>query len=158
MSIYSRIEADRATARREQDAPRLSVLTLLISKIQLLAKDDGNREIREDGPDSPLPLDDRRNDVIQGISRYSKEVEDMREALVKAGRPTDKQDFEISVVTAYLPQRMTDDELDAEIEKALAGTDRSSKSMGVVMKHLNGGFRGRFDPKAANATIKAKLA
>lgn len=29
--------------------------------------------------------------------------------------------------------------------------------MGVVMKHLNGGFKGMFDPKAANALITAKL-
>lgn len=157
MSIFPRIEADLTEARRSRDARRLGVLTLLVSKIRLLAKNDGNRDIREDGVDSPLPEKERRNDVIDGISRYRKEVDDMRDALVKAGRPTDEQDYELSVVNAYLPQQLTDAELDAEIEKALAGTDRSPKAMGAVMKHLNGGFRGRFDARAANAAIKAKL-
>ena len=31
------------------------------------------------------------------------------------------------------------------------------KAMGAVMKHLNGNFRGMFDPKAANVAVKAKL-
>jgi uncharacterized protein YqeY len=148
MSTYARIQADAVEARKARDQRRLGVLTLLLSKIQLLAKDDGNRDVREDA---------EKNDVVQGISRYRKEVEEMRDAMTKAGRPTDDQDHELSVVTAYLPQQLAPEELDAEIEKALQGTDRSKKAMGAVMKHLNGGFRGRFDPKAANAAASAKL-
>jgi len=158
MTVLNRIEGDITEARKARDSRRLTVLTLLMSKIQRLAKDDGNREVREDGADSPLPEKDRRNDVVQGVSRYRKEVDEMRLALEKAGRPTDEQDYELSVVNAYLPQQLTDEQLDAEIETALAGTDRSQKAMGAVMKHLNTGFRGQFDPKAANAVIKAKLA
>lgn len=157
MTTLERLNQDIADARRGRDARRLTVLTLLMSKIQRLAKDDGNREVREDGADSPLPEKDRRNDVVQGVSRYRKEVDEMRLALEKAGRPTDEQDYELTVVNAYLPRQLDDEQLDAEIEKALAGTDRSMKAMGAVMKHLNGGFRGQFDPKAANAAIRAKL-
>ena len=139
------IEADITQARRDRDQDRLKVLTLLISKIQRIAKDDGNRvEITDE-------------DVIAGVSRYRKEVEEMREALKDAGRPTDEQDHELKVVMAYLPKQMSDDEIDAEIEKALEGTDRTKKAMGAVMKHLNGNFRGSFDPKRANALVQAKL-
>ena len=157
MKTYQKLEADIAEARKARDAKRMTVLTLLQSKIQRIAKDDGNREIREDGPDCGLPEKDMRNDVVLGVSRYKKEVEDMREALIKASRPTDEQDAELAVVNAYLPAQMTPEALNAEIEKALEGTDRTRKAMGAVMKHLNGGFKGQFDPKLANALVAAKL-
>lgn len=138
------LQNDIDVARRGSDAPRLKVLTLLMSKVQRLAKDDGNR-----------PATDA--DLIAGVSRYRKEVEEMRSFLVNAGRSTDEQDAELAIVSAYLPKQLTEDELDAEIEKALEGTARDKKAMGVVMKHLNGGFKGMFDPKTANARITAKL-
>lgn len=142
--MLTRLQNDIDAARRKSDAPALKVLTLLMSKVQRLAKDDGNRAATD-------------ADVIAGVSRYRKEVEEMRTFLVNAGRPTDEQDAELAIVSAYLPRQLTDDELDSEIEKALEGTARDKKAMGVVMKHLNGGFKGMFDPKTANARITAKL-
>ena len=144
MTTLATLDADITAARKARDTGRLTILTLLMSKVQRIAKDDGNRAATDD-------------DLIQGVSRYRKEVEDMRAAMIKAGRPTDEQDAELAVVNAYLPSQLGAEELDAEIEKALEGTDRSKKAMGVVMKHLNAGFRGRFDPKAANAAVAAKL-
>lgn len=88
-TTYQRLEADIAEARKARDSMRLTVLTLLQSKIQRIAKDDGNREIREDGADSPLPEKDRRNDVVLGVSRYKKEVDDMRWSR-PAARPTSR--------------------------------------------------------------------
>lgn len=143
-SRISSLQADIDAARRGGDQQTLKILTVLLSKIQRIAKDDGNRAITDD-------------DVIQGVSRYRKEVDEMRTILANAGRPTDEQDRELAAVSAYLPQQLTDEELAAEIEKALEGTSRDRKAMGVVMKHLNGSFRGRFDPKAANALISSKL-
>lgn len=144
MTMLTRIEADIDAARRNRDARLLKVLTLLMSKIQLLAKNDGNRAIREE-------------DVLDGIARYRKEVTEMLEALRKAERPTDEQEYEMSVVGAYLPQQLTADELDAEIERALEGLDRGPKAMGAVMKHLNEGFKGRFDAKSTSALVKERL-
>lgn len=144
MTTLATLDADILAARKTRNSAKLTILTLLMSKVQRIAKDDGNRAATDD-------------DLIQGVSRYRKEVDDMRQAMISAGRPTDEQDAELAVVNAYLPSQMTADELDAEIEKALEGTDRSRKQMGTVMKHLNAGFRGRFDPKAANAAVVAKL-
>ena len=154
MTMLPKIENDINEARRTRDSRRLKVLTLLMSKIQLLAKNDGNRAIREDGPD----VKDGRNDVIDGVNRYRKEVAEMREALSRAGRTTDEQDYELTVVDAYLPSQMSDAEVDAEIEKALEGLERGPKAMGAVMKHLNEGFKGRFDAKTTSARVKALLA
>lgn len=153
MNTLNKIETDIADARRARDSKRLTVLTLLMSKIQLLAKNDGNRAIREDGTE----VADGRNDVIDGINRYRKEVAEMRDALERAGRPTDDQDFELGIVGAYLPAQMTAEEIDAEIEKALQGVERGPKAMGVVMSHLNGNFKGRFDAKSTSALVKDRL-
>ena len=139
------LQADIDTARRSADRTRLTILTSLLAKVQRVAKDDGNRAVTDD-------------DVIQGVSRYRKEVEETKDILSKAGRDVSHQDMELAAVSTYLPQQLTDAELDAEIEKALDGIARDKKAIGAIMKHLNGGFRGRFDPKAANARITALLA
>lgn len=139
------LEADIDTARRSRDQERLGVLTLLMSKVQRIAKDDGNRAATD-------------ADLIQGVSRYRKEVEEMRDALSKAGRDVSAQDAELAVVTAYLPQQLTEAELDSEIENALASTDRSKKAIGAVMRHLSENFGGRYDPKKVKPIVDAKLA
>ena len=136
--------ADIDVARRSGDAETMRILQFLRSKVERIVNEGAKRPATDD-------------DVIQAVSRYRKEVEETREALVKAGRPTDEQDREMTVVSAYLPQQLTPEELDAEIEKALEGLVRDRKAMGAVMKHLNGGFKGRFDPKATNPLILAKL-
>lgn len=136
--------ADIDAARRAGDADTMRILQFLRSKVE---------RIVNEGPKRPTTDDD----VIQAVSRYRKEVEETRDALAKAGRPTDQEDREMAVVSAYLPQQLTPEELDAEIERSLEGVVRDRKAMGVVMKHLNGGFKGRFDPKATNPIIAAKL-
>jgi uncharacterized protein YqeY len=140
----NRLICDIDTARRAGDAEGMRILQFLRSKVERIVKE---------GPERPATDED----VIQAVSRYRKEVDETREALAKAGRPTDKEDREIALVAAYLPRQLTHAELDAEIEKSLAGVVRDRKAMGVVMKHLNGGFKGRFDPKTTNPIIAAKL-
>lgn len=136
--------ADIDAARRSGDAETMRILQFLRSKVERIVNEGAKRPVTDD-------------DVIQAVSRYRKEVEETRDALLKAGRPTDQEDREMAVVSSYLPQQLTAEELDAEIEKALEGLVRDRKAMGAVMKHLNGGFKGRFDPKATNPLIAAKL-
>lgn len=144
MTTFATLEADITEARRARDTEKLKVLTLLLSKVQRIAKDDGNRAPNAD-------------DLIQGVSRYRKEIEETKSLLQRAGRATEGLDAELAIVSCYLPKQMSTDELEAEIEKALEGTDRTKKAMGLVMKHLNAHFRGQFDPKEANRLAGAKL-
>lgn len=145
MTTIATLEADITAARRDRDQTRLGVLTLLMAKVQRIAKDDGNRAATD-------------TDLIDGVSRYRKEVDEMRDALAKAGRSTVEQEAELAIVTAYLPVQMTDTELEEEIERALGTTDRSKKAIGVVMRHLIDGFKGRYDPKKAKSLVEARLA
>lgn len=136
--------SDIDAARRAGDAERMRVLQFLRSKVE---------RIVNEGPKRPVTDDD----VIQAVSRYTKEVKETKDALAKAERPTDQEDRELAIVSSYLPQQLTPEELDAEIEKALEGTARDKKAMGAVMKHLKEGFNGRYDPKTVNPLIVAKL-
>lgn len=145
MTTLVRLEEDIADTRRAGDGETLSILTLLLAKIQRIAKDDRNRDIRNE-------------DVIQGVARYRKEVEETKKILDQAGRSTVKENRELDVTSRYLPIQMTADELDAEIEKALDSVVRDKRAIGIVMKHLNSRFRGQFDPKITSELIGKKLA
>lgn len=136
--------ADIDAHRRSGDAESMGVLKFLLSKVERLVNE---------GPKRPTTDED----MIVAVSRYRKEVEETREAMIKAGKPTDREDRELVLVSAYLPKQLTEAELDAEIEKSLEGVVRDRKAMGVVMKHLKGGFNGMYDPKVANALTTSKL-
>jgi len=140
----ARLQGDIDAARRAGDGDTMRILKFLLSKVERIAKAGKER-----------PMTDA--DLIEAVTKYKKETGETRDAMIKAGRPTDDQDHEIQLVSGYLPQQLTDEELDAEIEKALEGVTRDRKAMGVVMKHLVGGFKGKYEPAKANAMVSAKL-
>lgn len=140
----TRLHADIEADRRSGDGESMGIRKLLLSKIERIVKRTTDRPATG-------------NDVIEAASSYLKEVEETRQAKIKGGRATDLEDRETAIVSAYLPTPMSDDELDREIENAIAGHVRDKKAMGVVMKHLKERFNGRYDARTANAIVSAKL-
>jgi hypothetical protein len=140
----ARLHADIEADRRSGSGEAMGIRKLLLSKIERIVKRGADRPATE-------------NDVIEAANSYLKEVLETRDAKIKGGRPTDLEDRETAIVSAYLPMQMSDEELDREIENALVGQVRDKKAMGVVMKHLKEGFNGRYDARAANALVSAKL-
>lgn len=140
----ARLQADIDAARRAGDGDTMRILKFLLSKVERIAKAGKER-----------PMTDE--DLVDAVTRYKKETGETRDAMIKAKRPTTEQDHEIELVSRYLPQQLTDEELDAEIEKSLEGVVRDRKAMGVAMKHLVAGFKGRYEPAKANAMVMAKL-
>ena len=108
---------------KAQDAPRTSVLRMAKAALT-------NREIDKKGA-----LDDAEaTKVLQGLV---KQREDSVEQFGKANRPelVAKEQAEIGVLRAYLPQEASDAEIAAAVEKAVAETQAASpKDMGKVMK------------------------
>ncbi len=108
---------------KAQDAARTSVLRM--AKAALM-----NREIDKKGP-----LDDAEAArVLQGLV---KQREDSVEQFKKGNRPelAAKEDAEIGVLRAYLPQEASDEEIAAAVEHAVKETGAASpKDMGKVMK------------------------
>jgi uncharacterized protein YqeY len=118
-----RITADLTASMKAQDAARTGVLRM--AKAALM-----NKEI-----DKKTPLDEAESiRVLQGLV---KQREDSVEQFTKGNRPelAAKEEAEIGILRAYLPQEASDADLAAAVEKAVAETGAASpKDMGKVMK------------------------
>lgn len=123
MTLVEHITQDLTAAMKAQDAPRTSTLRMAKAALK-------NREIDKHGP-----LDDAEAaKVLQGLVRQR---EDSVEQYAKANRPelADKERAEITVLKAYLPAELSDEEIAAAVRGAVAETGATSpKDLGRVMK------------------------
>jgi hypothetical protein len=123
MTLVERITQDLTAAMKAQDAARTSTLRMAKAALK-------NKEI-----DKKAPLDEAEAlKVVQGLV---KQREDSVEQYVKASRPelAAKERAEIAVLQAYLPAEVTDEEIAAAVEKAVAETGAASaKDLGKAMK------------------------
>ena len=146
MSLKDRITEDMKAAMRAKDAPRLSVVRMLKSAIKY-------REI-----EVMKTLDD---DGVQAV--IATEIKRRRDSVeqYKAGNRqdlADKEDAEIVILQAYLPQQLTEAELRAKVDEAVARTGATGmRDMGAVMKALLPEVQGRADGKAVSEMVKARL-
>jgi uncharacterized protein len=146
MSLKSRITDDVKTAMKAKDAPRLSALRLLTAAMK-------QREV-----DERIELDDAK--VVAIIEKMIKQ---RRESVqqYQAGKRQDLADvetFEISVLSAYLPQQASDAEIEAEVAAALATTGAAAiADMGKVMAVLKQKLAGRADMARVATLIRQKL-
>ncbi len=126
MTLVERITQDLTAAMKAQDAARTS--TLRLAKAALM-----NKQIEKHGAHGALEEADALK-VLQGLV---KQREDAAEQYEKAARPelAGKERAEIVVLKAYLPAEVTDEEIAAAVEKAVAETGAASpKDMGKAMK------------------------
>lgn len=146
MNLKDRIKEDTKQAMRDKDSARLSALRLLSAAIQ-------RREV-----DERKELTDA--EVIAVIEKLIKQNREAIEQYDKAARleAGDKERAEIAVWQSYLPQRLTEAEIDALIAEAIAATGAASvKDMGKVMGALKPQLAGRADMAAVSAKVKARL-
>ena len=133
-------------AMRAKDAARLSAIRLLLSGIK-------QREV-----DERKELGDAEVTAV-----IEKMIKQRRESIVqyeKAARQdlADAEKFELGVLSGYLPQQMSDAEVEQEVRKALAESGASGvKEMGKVMAVLKPRLAGRADMAKVSALVKTKL-
>jgi uncharacterized protein YqeY len=149
MTLVERITQDLTAAMKAQDAARTSTLRMAKAALK-------NKEI-----DKKAPLDDAEAlKVVQGLV---KQREDSVEQYVKAGRPelADKERAEIAVLKTYLPAEVTDEEIAAAVEKAVAETGAASaKDMGKAMKAALSALAGSgkaVDGKRVSEAVRKRL-
>ncbi len=146
MGLKERLDQDLKTAMREKAQLRLDTIRMLKSAIKY-------REI-----ELMKPLDDAG---IQGV--IASEVKRRRDAIeqYKAGNRqdlADKEDAEIAILQAYLPQQLTADELRAKVEAAVQAVGaQGMKDMGKVMKALLPEVQGRAEGATVSELVKARL-
>ncbi|BDG08927.1 GatB/YqeY domain-containing protein [Anaeromyxobacter paludicola] len=150
MALKQQLDADLKTAMQAKDELRKSVLRMLKSAIKY-------REIEVGG--AGASLDDAG--VLQVIASEIKRRRDSVEQYRAGNRAdlADKEDAEIVILQAYLPQQLTPEELAQKVDAAIAATGaKGPKDMGAVMKALLPEVQGRAEGKAVSDLVKQKLA
>jgi len=147
MPLAKQIVADLTVAMKAQDAGRTSTLRMVKAAMM-------NRQI-EKGSE----LDD---DEMQKLLRsLVKQRRDSIEQYEKAGRQelVDKEKAEIDVIETYLPQAVSQDEIEQAVAAAIAETGATSiKDMGKVMKTVQAALAGKnADGRLISEVVKAKL-
>lgn len=105
------------------------------------------------------PLTD--DEFLAVLTREVKTRRESVEAFAKGGRQdlVDKEQAEIDILTEYLPQALSDAELGALVEEAVAATGASSaRDLGKVMGWLSPRTRGRADGKVVSGLVARRLA
>lgn len=100
-------------------------------------------------------------DVVSVIEKMVKQGRDSINQFQKGGRSdlADNESFEISVIQKYMPEALSDDDIEAAIAAAIAETGaKAPADMGKVMGPLKAKLAGRADMGTVSARVKAKLA
>lgn len=131
---------------RARDEARLSAIRMLMAAIQ-------RREV-----DERITLDDSQ--VLAVIEKLIRQSRDAVEQFNKGGR-TDlaaKEERDITIWSAYLPEKMSDAELDALIAAAVTDSGAAGpKDMGKVLGILKPKIQGRADMAAVSQKVKSRL-
>ena len=149
MTLQERIDSDLKDAMRAKDAARLGVLRMLKSALKYSA-------IEKAGAESQL--DDA--EAAQVIRKQVKQRQDSIESFEKGGRPelAAKEKDELAILTAYLPQGLSAEELEKIVRETIAEVGATSKAqMGAVMKALQGKVAGRADGKTLSQEVQKQL-
>lgn len=146
MSLKERVQEDMKAAMRSGEKDRLGTVRLILAAIK-------QREV-----DERIVLDDAQ--VIAVLEKMGKQ---RRESITQfeAGGRSDlvaKENAELAIIRAYLPVQLSDAELDALINAAIAETGAATiKDMGKVMGLIKNKAQGRADMGAVGTRIKARL-
>ena len=144
--MFDKIKSDMVKAMKEQDKFKLSVIRMIKGSID------------KERIDKKIEITDEV--VIDVLAKELKTREESRLEFSKAGRNdlVEGLDKEIAIIKEYLPEPLTDEEVDKIINDAFKETEASSiKDMGKVMKVVTPLVKGRCDMKEVSGKIKAKL-
>ena len=145
-ALKERITEDMKAAMRAREAGRLSAIRLLQAAIK--QKEVDERVVADDAA------------VLAIIERLIKQRKDSIEQFAKAGRTdlVDKERAELDLLTGYLPQQMSEAELAAAVDAAIAESGAAGpQGMGKVMAILKPRLAGRADMGKVSALVKQRL-
>jgi uncharacterized protein YqeY len=147
MSLKDQITDDMKAAMRAKDSERLSTIRLLIAEIK-------RKEV-----DERIELNDAQ--VLAVVEKMIKQRKDSITQFENGGRQdlADKEKSELTVLTAYMPAGLSDEEVAAEVAAAVAASGAAGpQDMGKVMGILKPKLAGRADMTAVSAQVKKALA
>lgn len=147
--LAERMQQDLTDAMKARDEVRVATLRMAISAVREEAV--AGKQARELSDD----------DVEKVLRTQVKRRDEAAEAFQAAGRDEQAQREldERSILSAYLPEELDDDELEALVDEALAsGGFTEPSQMGQAMNATMAAVAGRAEGKRVSAMVKAKLA
>ncbi len=144
--LAARIQEDVKAAMKARDKARLGVLRLITAAIKQKEVDD-RTELNDD-------------QVVAVLEKMVKQRKDSIAQYKKAGRTelAEQEAFEIGVIQEYLPEPLSEAEIDALITEAIDATGAAGmQDMGKVMGWLKPRLAGRADMGKVSQTIKQRL-
>ena len=147
ITLKNRITEDMKNAMRAKDAPRLGAIRLLQAAIK-------QKEV-----DERVVADDTA--VLAIIDKLIKQRRDSIEQFGRAGRTdlVDKEQAELDLLLGYLPQQLSEAEIAAAVDAAIAESGAAgAQGIGKVMALLKPRLAGRADMGKVSALVKQKLA
>jgi uncharacterized protein YqeY len=142
MAVLDQVQSDVTTALKAGDRERAGALRLIVSELQKAVKDG------------------TATDEIEVLQRERKRRLESATAYRDAGRDdlATAEEAEAELITGYLPEQISDEELDAIVGDAVAESGATSpKEMGQVMALVMPRVKGRADGKRVSAAVKEKL-
>ena len=146
MSLKAQITEDMKSAMRAKQADRLSTIRMLMAAMK-------QKEV-----DERVELDDAA--VVGIVDKLIKQRKDSLAAYTQAGRTdlADKEAAEITVLEGYLPQRLSADEIAAEVARIVAETGAAGPGdMGKVMGAAKARLAGKAEMGQVSAAVKQAL-
>ena len=145
MTLLEQINQDIKDAMKEKKAFELGVIRMLKGAVQLeLIK---KKELSDE-------------DIIGIVSKQVKMRKDSIEEFKKANRNdlVEQNEKEIEVLNKYLPEQLTEEEVNKIINDAFEKINpTSNKEMGMIMKEVSPKVKGRYDMQEVSKIIKSKL-
>jgi uncharacterized protein len=145
-TLKDRIQDDMKDAMRAKDASRLSTIRMLLAAVK-------QREV-----DERIMLNDTQ--VVGIVDKLIKQRKDSIAAFQQAQRQdlVDKESAEVTVLEAYLPQRLSDAQIDAEVGALVKQLGANGPGdMGKVMGAAKGALAGKADMGKVSAAVKRAL-
>jgi uncharacterized protein YqeY len=146
MTLKAQILDDVKSAMRSREQKRLTALRLITAAIKQIEVD------------KRVELDDQG--VLAVLDKMVKQRRDSLQQYETAGRDdlATQEKYELELISAYLPEALSDEEVAELIRLAIGKTGASSiRDMGMVMQTLRGQVQGRADMKAVSNAVKAQL-
>ena len=144
--LTATIKAAMKAAMKAREKERLGTIRLILSEFKRIEVDER------------IEVDDARALVV--LDKMVKQRRDSADQFQKAGRDelAAQENFEISVIQEYLPAQLSEGELVAMIDEAIAASGATGmQAMGAVMGQLKPKLQGRADVGAVSQLVKARL-
>jgi len=146
MNLKEKIEKDFIEAYKAKDEDKTSVLRMVKSAIK-------NKEIEKGET-----LSDNETESV--VAKEIKQRRDSASEYKKGGRDdlVKKEEKEISILSGYLPEQLSEEEISKIVEKAVADSNASGiKDMGKVMGIIMPEIKGKADGSLVSELVKNKL-